>query len=230
MVGCAGPVAVDDAPATRPSTEPPVLVIGGWGDPGMATSVATSKLRRKLPGWAFVKTNPGFASDMNRAARVVVEAIEKVSPSDDEAETVEVDVVAVSMGGLAARLAATSGDGRKRLKIRRLYTIVSPHSGAILADRAGFFGSGRQMRSGSVFLQELAERELDSDETFPIVAYARDGDVTIGDRGAKLPDHLTARGTLIWLPIRFWQTGHTGAFADERILSDIARRLADPPP
>lgn len=217
-------------PAATVNDDVPVLVIGGYGDPGLATTVTVAKLRRRLPDRTYIKVSPGLSSTMDNAAAAVVERFEQERPSTRPGETAEVDVVAISMGGLVARLAAMPADERSRLNIRRLYTICSPHSGALLADRAGFFGSGREMRSNSPFLQELTRVELAAASDFPIVAYARENDSAIGDPGLQLPPHLHDRGHVVWLPMPFWRSGHPGAYGDKRIIGDIARRLSEPAP
>ena len=86
-------------------------------------------------------------TDFDEIADYVVREVEKKWPSGDEAQTVPVDVVGVSMGGLVARWAALApgradtGDGRtagggctKRLNIVRLFTFSSPHRGAVMAE------------------------------------------------------------------------------------------------
>jgi pimeloyl-ACP methyl ester carboxylesterase len=196
----------------------PVVVLGGYGDPIGIGSGHLARRLRDLTGDRRVLAIPAglhrsFDSAADRAVRQVRRRFGDV----------EVDVVGISMGGLTARHAAAREDDP--LRVARLYTVCSPHTGAQAANDwawADLFLNGRQMRTGSPFLQDLARRE--GALTYPIVQYARRNDVTIG-RGARLPTHLHSRGQVIWLNVPPWRTGHAFCYADERILADIARRL-----
>ncbi len=203
----------------------PIVVIGGWADPGLAAKFTSKGLRKRLgDDRPILGVSPGFARSFDRAATQVIEAVEEQFGKD-----AEVDVVAVSMGGLVARHAATFKNG-SRLNVHTLYTLGTPHGGASLADRFGFFdffGAGRQMRSGSAFLGTLTRRErvAPACRQYNLVAYSRDQDRTIGETGLMVPDHLAPRAVEIRLPVPFWQSGHSGIFGDNRILDDIARRM-----
>ena len=52
------------------------------------------------------------------------------------------------------RPASTAG---KRLKVRRIFTLGTPHRGAILADRIALDSAARDLRPGSEFLHRLDE-------------------------------------------------------------------------
>ena len=205
----------------------PILVVGGWFDPGFGADRATDELRERLPGRPIVGVSPGFHGSFDGAAAAVVAELEKHFPSDDPTATIEVDVIAISMGGLTARHAATDEPPGKRLRVRRMFTLASPHSGALLAERWGFFGSGADMRPGSGFLADLSRREVASPDAwrYPIVQYARDRDFTIGEDGVELPEHLQRRGLLIRMPTPWYLTGHRGIYGDDRIFDDIVRRM-----
>jgi pimeloyl-ACP methyl ester carboxylesterase len=228
--GCqASPVTASPVEAAA-GEERPILIIGGWGDVGFNAMRTRRGLQKLLPKRRFITINPGLERTFDDAAAKVVNRLEREAVGEGE-ETIEVDVIGISMGGLVARHAATQdarfGEAKKRLNICRLFTIVTPHSGAQLADEAGFFGTSRDMRSASPFLQLLTQRELDTAEErqYPIVAYARTRDRTVGPLGAALPEHWDERSTLIWIKTPFWQTGHAGAAWDRRILTDRSRRL-----
>jgi hypothetical protein len=201
--------------------ERPVLVLGGIYDPGFASSSIARKLRRCTPDQAQVIPvgYPGFGS-FESHARKAVEYLERRYPSESANETIEVDVVGYSMGGIVGRYAAMSTDnGRKRLKIRRLFTISSPHRGARLAALPLFFDRRvAEMRCGSVFLASL---DVDlSGEPFELICYARLGDLTVGSRNTS-PMGVDP----FWVPNRPVSMGHISAAFDKRILLDIARRL-----
>jgi len=78
--------------------------------------------------------------------------------------TSEVDVIGVSMGGVVGRCAAApppAGRLGKRLKIARLFTISSPHRGAVMASLLPpLIGPIQlELRKESTFLRALAQRE-----------------------------------------------------------------------
>ncbi|MFC1766418.1 esterase/lipase family protein [Planctomycetota bacterium] len=53
--------------------------------------------------------------------------------SDDPNQTVQADVIAHSMGGLVSRYAAMEVPGKPRLRIAHLFTIATPHQGALIS-------------------------------------------------------------------------------------------------
>ncbi|TVQ30881.1 MAG: hypothetical protein EA376_11495 [Phycisphaeraceae bacterium] len=143
-------------------------------------------------------------------------------PSSDPEWTTEVDVVAVSMGGLVARLGATEAfaegeEGRKRLRIRRLFTMATPHRGAALADLLALDSAASDMKRDSLLLRALDEA-LPSSE-YEIIPYARTRDWTVGASRAAPPDCEP-----IWVDGPAFLS-HATIAMDGRILIDIARRL-----
>jgi hypothetical protein len=218
-------IAADAKPLERP-----VFVAGGFADPGMATNAVTSRLERlfadedaRIVGVPFFSVRT-FESSRER----LVEAVEKRFPSDPSSGlTAEVDVVAISMGGLIARDAAMTptrvrterGPVTKRLNIRRLFTISTPHRGAQAAANALVIDPRIVgMAPGSDFLERLhrgwAERG------YEVVAYVRLGDGIVGEANAVPPT-----GGVYWLPNLPLEPAHLQAHRDPRIIADIARRL-----
>ena len=211
----------------------PVIVVGGYLDPGLGPNQTAERLIDLTHDLRIASVSPGFALDMEGAANKIVEAVDAAFPTDEPKWTTEVDVVAISMGGPAARLAAAPGgafgDDGRRLRIGRMYSIASPHVGARMADRVGWADllfAGRQMRTGSGFYRELERREKQAppEEHYPIVQYAKENDLSIGP-GSELPDHLLDRGVVIWIDTPRGKSGHMKVYADETIRGDIARRL-----
>ncbi len=131
----------------------------------------------------------------------------------------EVDVVAISMGGLVARYAATPGDqDTAPLAIRRLFTLASPHRGARLARYLHPDPRTRDMRAGSGFLARLDEARDECD--YELVPYGRLGDWIVGVENAAPP--CTSPWWVSNLP---FQDAHSDIARDPRLLADIARRL-----
>jgi len=199
----------------------PVLVLGGIYDPGLASSSIARKLRKSTPEETQVIAvgYPGF-STFDRCAQKAVDALERRFPSEDERETVDVDVVGYSMGGIVARFAALPNDtGRKRLRVRRLFTIASPHRGARLAVLPIFFDPRvSDMRAGSALLQRLDDHLVQ--QPYELTCYALLGDITVGAKNTAPPGMHPH-----WLPNPPLSLGHISAGFDKRLLLDIVKRL-----
>lgn len=230
--GCVTITPPKATPAAANADQPlprPVVVIGGFVDPIFTATHVAGYVRRETGETRVLAVHPGWLLSFDDAAELVVDAVEKHFPSDDPDETIEVDVIGISMGGLTARHAAAPGGSfGKRLNIRRLYTTGAPHSGAQAADLFGVFGTAAAMRSGSAFLARLAEREQQTaEDDYELVAWARGRDLTIGSAGLKLPKHL--EGELIHYPQAWYTPSHLWVYRDGRILRDIVERLEEDP-
>lgn len=209
--------ALDDMRESPKPLPRPLVVLGGYLDPGIGPALYAADLRRLTQDDRITSVSFAFSRDFDETRRKVIAAVDEAFPTDDPEETVEVDVVALSMGGVVARHAAMPVPGQRRLKIARLFTIASPHRGAKRAEWPTFIQLQRDMRAGSEFLTALNRCE---EEDYELVAYVRLGDDVIG------PENAAPQGqTPYWLPNLPLQTAHAGAMRDPRILADIARRL-----
>lgn len=214
-------MAAQRVPAPRP-----ILVLGGWRD-FLATD---RRLRRELASGLLSPRiiSIGFADcdDFETCRLRLLHRVQEAFPSRDPTETVDVDVVGFSMGGLVARYAAAPpGDAvGRRLRIHRLFTISTPHTGARLADLSFISGTAHDMQPGSDFLKQLRERER-ARPRYPVCCYVRLDDKIVG------PEHAGFMGQGVWwvsnLP---WQFAHIQAYGDPRIIADILRRLRGEPP
>lgn len=214
------------------SLERPLVVLDGIGPP-LASWLLADRLKRAVGDDRVVGVTFVFAGSFDECRRRVIEAVERRFPSSDPDYTREVDVVAVSMGGVVARYAAVppvrcSG---KRLNIARLFTISSPHRGADMAALPALLGRLQlDMREDSRFLRRLQRREVQGTK-YELVPYARLGDRVVGERNAAPVGH-----TPLWLPNLPLEAAHLLCYTDPRIIADIARRLrreepfADPRP
>jgi pimeloyl-ACP methyl ester carboxylesterase len=131
----------------------------------------------------------------------------------------DVDVVAVSMGGLIARAAAAPATARRvgnRLHIARLFTLATPHRGARLSRWIAPDSSARAMRPGSDFLRWLDEAYGCAE--YRLICYTRLGDTWVGATNTA-----PAGVTPIWFPRTIGS--HIYISQDPRITLDIARRL-----
>lgn len=205
--------------------ERPVLIAAGFLDPGFGVSSLTTQMRKLAADPAMVIEVPFFTTpNFDLARERMVGKLEALFPSDDPFETVEVDVIGISMGGLVARYSAMEdasarAAGVKRLRIRTLFTLGTPHHGAVRAERTlAFDARVADMRAGSAFLQLLDEAWADRD--FELVAYTRLYDSIVGPANALDPD-----GNGWWLSPPALQMSHMTMHRDPRIIADILRRL-----
>jgi pimeloyl-ACP methyl ester carboxylesterase len=222
------PLNVDDANRALTEMEHhpkplvrPVLIVGGFMEPGLMPPSVKSRLTPLFtgsPGKYFSTLTLITAFNFDGCRQRLIAAVDARYPSSDPTCTAEVDVIAISMGGLAAYYAATPLPDQRRLRIARLFTIASPLRGARLAPLPTLSPLQKDMRPGSTFLTSLPAAD------YPIIPYTRLGDELVGESNASPP------GTPPWwLPNRPFQSSHLQAYSDPRILADIARRLRGEP-
>ena len=202
----------------------PLVVISGFLDPGVGAWVLESEFSSVTTDRRIICVSLGECLSFDDCRRKIVNAVERSWPSRDPAQTVEVDVVGLSMGGVAARYAALPLKKKgKGLRIARLFTISSPHLGAEDAQRLPLLHPLQEsLRPGSPFYAKLESSPPD----YQIYPYVRLGDHVVGTQFSApkgqypwwVPDDITDGPP------------HGGAFLDPRILSDIARRLRGEPP
>ena len=235
LCGCAGPqnpsfpVTTTEARAAiremkrdpRP-LDRPLIIAGGLFDAGFDVNRLAGTLRRMTTDDDMITTATFMSlttGSFDGCRDYLIRKVEETFGATDTRETIEVDVIGFSMGGLVARHASRPRtDGGKRLVIRRLFTISTPHRGARMAGGPTFDSRTIDMRAGSSFLAEL-------DEALPLAeyemyAYARLGDWIVGVRNTAPPGR-----TAWWVPTPPLSPAHLGAANDPRILADIARRL-----
>ncbi len=241
LAGCAtGPVnpsfplAVDEAraeiDAMSASPKPaarPVLVLGGYMDPGLGTPKIVATIARVTGEKEQVLAVHFFMRGSFEACRDhLIRQVEAAFPSDDPHWTREVDVIGGSMGGIVARFAAMPREAEsddaarpaKRLKIARLFTVSSPHRGAKMAVLPTFDSLAPDMREDSDHLKKLDAALVNCG--YELVPYARLGDAVVGE------ENTAPQGVTPWWvgnpPLEF---SHLNSFRDQRILADISRRL-----
>lgn len=235
----------------------PVLVLGGWADPGFATNDLRSHIRsittkdHPVIGVSFFGVS-SYEQAGRRVRRVAAEALNerdraaaaKSKPARTQPDApIDVDVVAFSMGGIVARSLARDltnqpTDRAKRdhaslpirLRITRLFTISAPHRGAKLARLPSWDPVVSRLNPDGEYIDKLN----DGWESigYELHCYVRLGDGIVGAPNAA-PPGVTPR----WVETPPLGDGHNGARSDPRILADIARRLRgeapifrDPPP
>jgi hypothetical protein len=202
----------------------PILVLGGIHDPGVAAPLVARRLRALTHPDAVIIPVSFFDSFTFDACRDrVIAAVHDALGENPQSpgETMDVDVVAFSMGGLVARHAARprpAEDVGARLRIARLFTVGTPHQGTHLAALPTLDRRAIDMRAGSAFLAAL-DADLHGAE-YECVAYVRSGDAIVGEANAA-----PRGGDAHVLPNLPLQPAHLMMHTDPRIIADIARRL-----
>lgn len=228
--------AGDELASLRANPKPlprPVVVLGGYHSPKIVASNLAATLR-ELTGESrsrIIAVSYSDEGDIPAAIREADRAIRAALPEVNSGA--EIDIVGISMGGLVARaLAGGLGQAAESdapaqlpgqpLNVRRIFTLASPHRGAILAEVIALEPAARDMRGGSKFLAEL-DTALPS-ATFELICYGRPRDTWVGATRTAPPgrDPIWTSGRLIFT--------HFTVHQDERILADLARRLREEPP
>ncbi|MCA9284574.1 MAG: hypothetical protein KDA22_05140 [Phycisphaerales bacterium] len=214
----------------------PVVLMPGFFDVGVAMKWMEWRLRWALGPDAKIVTVALAGCQSAACCRsAVFEALERALGPEAvplAGDTIEVDVVGFSMGGLMARFAAMplvegvdpeAAQPARRLNARRIYAISSPHQGAQKASPEAVSPLVRDMVADSAFLQRLDEDLPEAD--YELVCYAVLGDAMVGAAHAAPPGQVP-----YWVPARPFTLAHIQAHSDERILADIARRLREDAP
>ncbi len=196
----------------------PLVVVAGIGDPAISSGAILEAVRPAVAAASqrLVVEVSFFDEHTFQGARqkLLREVGAALGTSIDDLP--EVDVVAFSMGGLVVRSAAIADEAGHRLPIRRLFTISTPHEGARLAGIPIGTPQSDDMRPTSDFIARLADERRD----YALICYARLDDITVGEEFSA-PEGVA----LWWVPTPNGEWAHLQAFSDERILSDILRRL-----
>ncbi len=206
----------------------PIVVVGGFGDPGIGSSNIKSVLEPCLQSARFLRVDPWMASTFPHARKMMVEAVQAAFPSEDPLFTTEVDVVCNSMGGLVALYAIDPAEcseegGQRTLRAARVFTIASPLRGAAAAELPTLSPLVSDMRPGSAFLVRLGDSMCHA--RCEVIPYTISDDSFVGAANTAPPGVDPW-----WVPAEFLHSGHLTAHGDKRILADIARRLRQEAP
>jgi pimeloyl-ACP methyl ester carboxylesterase len=201
----------------------PVVFLAGIGDPAVSSGALRKAIEPTLSapadlpvGCAPVAEVHFFGETSFDGARQTAFRELALAFGVEPTQLPEVDVVAFSMGGLVARDLAIADKAGRRLPIRRLYTVGTPHQGARLAGVLMGIPIGADMMPSSEFLARLADAPRD----YELVCYTRLDDVTVGE------EYTAPNGEPVWwLPSSSGEWGHMSSFKDPRFQADIARRL-----
>lgn len=199
----------------------PVLVLGGYLDTPLMVERMAERYTEPLSPDAPVTAVSFFGLNTFDACRAcVIEAVDRAfgASTSDPLDTIEVDVIGYSLGGLVARYAAIPIEGEKRLKIARLFTLAAPHRGAKITRWLSPTETSHEMRPGSALLSIL-DAELDRIE-YEIIPYVLLSDEVVGEWHAAPP----GQGP-IWAGSLLLRGSHRQIMFDARVIADVCRRL-----
>ena len=240
MLGCAAPqpinpsfnVTVDRAQSIlhylehhKVPLDRPLVIIGGYLDPGIGPAGLAQTFHDITGDRRIITISLGATQTFDDCRSRIVNAVNDAFPSTDPNYTTAVDVIGISMGGVAPRYAArhdpSSTSKLKRLNMVRLFTISTPHQGATLAD-IHLVVSRLQldMRPGSRFIRRLNMPVDPMERLYSIYAYVRLNDQEVGVENAAPPGQ-----TPWWIGDLPGSSTHSMAYRDPRIVADIALRL-----
>ncbi len=204
----------------------PLVIVGGIFDPDISPRYCSFLVNKFACDAKIIPVGIGFCGSSEECRQRIIAAVDKAYPSTDPQWTTEVDVIGISLGGLMSRYAAAPSDDPshpRRLKIARLFTFSSPHSGAKIANLIALTDFHRDIKPGSKFLTSLAA--TDADATYQLFPYVHLNDEIVGDRFAAPPGQ-----TPLWLSNPPPLPAHMAVVTDDRVWADIARRLRDEAP
>ncbi|MDT8369588.1 MAG: alpha/beta fold hydrolase [Longimicrobiales bacterium] len=134
----------------EPGPRLPVLLVPGWADEGDRLAPLAHQLRTR--GWGDTSVHLlRFDDPVDSNIRHSQEIREAVDTLRRRTGAERVDIVAHSMGGLAARWYLQHGGASE---VRRLVTLGSPHRGT-LTSLAAWGDGGKEMKPESDFLAAL---------------------------------------------------------------------------
>ena len=195
---------LDDLKSSKKRLDRPLILLGGFLDPGIGPATYRKVLGKFLEG-EMIAISFADRSSFESCRERVIARVDENFPTDDPDRTIEVDVIGESMGGLVAMFCALDDPQLGRtLRIRNLYTIASPLRGARLAERAPFLLNSmqRDMKPGSALYQRIENSPID----YQIYSYTRLDDDIVGEMYTSAPN----RGVW-WVENLPGQPAHFGA-------------------
>lgn len=201
----------------------PVVVLAGWRSPALRRGLAfrLCRVTSQRPQDFLSIAYPSLGDMGSIVGRARARLRERFAPG---AGAVEVDLIGISMGGLVARALAAEPehpDLGVRLRVRRVFSLATPHQGAVMADRVAIDRAARDMRRGSGFLAGLDASLGASD--YELVCYAQLRDWLVGATRTAPAGHLPLWVDTETVAQRF--LSHYLIHFNARVLRDLARRL-----
>jgi pimeloyl-ACP methyl ester carboxylesterase len=204
----------------------PLVIVGGFCDTGLWSSAMVRDFRGYTHDDRIIFVPLDFSLDLDDYRKRVITAVQKTFPSTDPNFTTDVDVIGISMGGVAARYAAVHPLDGRRLQIHRLFTIASPNDGLVSTEGVPIklIPVLDNLDRNSAFLYSL-NHTSDPNAMYPVYPYACLGDWLVGAAFAAPPGQK-----VWWVSAPIWIDSHNWSWNDPRIRADILRRLRDEMP
>ncbi|MBX9736784.1 MAG: GPI inositol-deacylase [Phycisphaerales bacterium] len=216
--------------AATPPAQPlarPVVIIAGYHAPPLQPRALQERLTSltSAPAHAFACLSYQHHIITDRVIDSLCDALASTHPrlidTADPTRSIEVDIIGISAGGLFARALSLPRFGTQHrtlvLRPRRIFTIGTPHRGAILARDIQLDPMGLDLNTGSAFLKHLDTTPPPS--PYDLTCYARLRDAWVGATNCSPPGQHP-----IWTP-GLIACSHLSLTQDRRILVDLARRL-----
>ncbi len=192
----------------------PLFIISGYHSPKITILPIASTFRTSTlnPELTHMVSSP-LAMSLESATTRACVAIQKHAAGHRD-----IDIIGHSMGGVIARMIlGISGMPH----VCRLFTLATPHRGAIIAPFAPIDRAAKQLKCNSEFLNQLNARPTPPGTE--VVCYARLYDWWVGAQNCAPP----GQGTF-WLDADTFVSrllGHFTITRDQRIHADIIQRM-----
>ena len=200
----------------------PIFIIAGYHSPLFTIRPIESALRRCVADPELIHTiSCPFAPSLESAAASALAAISKHTSAP------EIDIIGHSLGGIVGRMLLAEPKLPANFPVvHRLFTLATPHCGAIIAPLAPIDRAARQLHRESDFLAALNAQPIPP--STQLICYARLCDWWVGAKNCAPPGHYP-----FWLDADTFISrllGHFSITRDERILADIIRRVRNETP
>jgi pimeloyl-ACP methyl ester carboxylesterase len=194
----------------------PVVLLGGWHSPGVANWGIAGILRPSTSGRDADFLSITYPTRMSvwSAAEAAYRELEQRGLHNQD-----VDMVGISMGGVVARGLATNTFRFGDIRVKRVFTIASPHRGAKIARAVVPDPAAWQMRPGSDLICSINNCE----QCFELHCYGVLRDWWIGASNTAPPGMHP-----YWVDIAPGVKRLCTHFAvnhDRLVIADMARRL-----
>jgi triacylglycerol lipase len=214
-----------DVASVRRSSHEPVVLVHGYADTGatpwwdtLAAHLVDDGYAREAIHVLSLGDRPGTTVDSpERYAAVLGRHLRAVS----EAHGSAVDVVAHSMGGLAARWCIEQRGGAQH--VDSLVTLGTPHRGTYAAALGLATAGGQDMLPGSTFLDALDDGTLDPGVEYTAV-WSRCDPLIVPTEHAKLPRRAIASNPTV-RNVDAGRRGHLQLVADRAVFDRYRARL-----
>ncbi len=220
---------LSDMHAHPKSLERPLVILGGFNDPGFAAAHLRGEIIRATGDKRVIGVSFPFCANFNECRSEVIKAVDRAFPNarrgshDRGRRDRACRWVAWSLATRQRRMSKSRISDA--CKLRGSLRSARPTAGAAMADFPTLSQLQIDMRTDSKFLSQLSESEAEASQessakAYEVIPYVRLSDAIVGASNAA-PFGQTPH----WVPAEPLQESHIGAMLDSRIIADVARRL-----